>query len=79
MNTKATFAILGIAAVLALVVATTLSSSAYAALTTTCTSPGNSGCNDNNINSGPHDLTTSNSGSKNHEPPGQQTPERDDP
>jgi hypothetical protein len=78
MTSKATFTILGIAAVLVLVVATTLSSSAYAALTTSCSAPGNSGCNENNIDSGPHDLTTSNSGSKNHEPPGQQVPERDD-
>jgi hypothetical protein len=40
MTSKATFTILGIAAVLVLVVATTLSSSAYAALTTSCSAPG---------------------------------------
>jgi hypothetical protein len=76
MNTKTTFAIFGIAAALALMVPTTLSSSAYAAITDVCTAPGNSGCNSNNINSGPHDETSFNPAGKT--PPGQQAPERDD-
>jgi hypothetical protein len=76
MNTKTIFAIFGIAAALALIVATTLSSSADAKIRDVCTAPGQSGCNEHNINSGPHDETSLNPAD--HEPPGQQTPERDD-
>jgi hypothetical protein len=76
MNKKAVLLSIGVMAALALMVATTLSSSADARIEDVCTAPGNSGCNDNNINSGPHDETSVNPSG--HAPPGQQAPERDD-
>jgi hypothetical protein len=76
MNKKGVLLTIGVMAALALAVATTLSSSADAKQTDVCTAPGNSGCNDNNINSGPHDVTTVNPAGN--VPPGQQAPERDD-
>jgi hypothetical protein len=74
MNKIAVLLSIGVMAALALVVATT--QSADARITDVCTAPGNSGCNDNNINSGPHDETSFNPAGKT--PPGQQAPERDD-
>jgi hypothetical protein len=76
MNKKAVLLSIGVALALSIVVATTLSSSAYAKIEDVCTAPGNSRCNDNNINSGPHDETSVNPSG--HAPPGQQEPERDD-
>jgi hypothetical protein len=80
MNTS-TFAILGIAAVLVLVVAPTLSSSAYAIndkFTTSCSGPGASGgsggCSGQSERSGPHDETVTNPSGKN-QPPGAQPEE----
>jgi hypothetical protein len=78
MNTKITFAVLGLAAVLALAVATNLSSNAYAVndkFTTDCEGPGASGgegdCAGQSERSGPHDETLTNPSGKN-QPPGLQ-------